>query len=345
VEGGKKVMRIDDIKYILIYPETHEHLGLFRDLQDKKNVELIVARQRNLRNPVIKAIKRINLSWIINQHISLPYKKKWYEKISVDVASNKQYCVIVVDAALRALEVGYLNSLFHKNNVRGVLMLINSMDAQSIGIQEVKPDIKKINWDDIYTFDASDVMQYGFKSLGNCYYSMHDQAEIEKKYPDAKASDVYFIGGIKGGREELVLNVFEKMHNAGVDVTYNVMLFGIQKLKEKKFEGLIHYYSGSWIPYERVLADVLKTNVIVEIMQEHQYGPSLRYYEAVCYNKKLLTNNVGIKDLPFYDSRYMKIFSDVNEIDIDWVLAKEPIDYGYDGSFSPINMINTIENK
>lgn len=39
-------MCVDEIGYFLIYPETHEHLGLFRDLSDNKNVEMIVARQK-----------------------------------------------------------------------------------------------------------------------------------------------------------------------------------------------------------------------------------------------------------------------------------------------------------
>jgi hypothetical protein len=259
--------------------------------------------------------------------------------------NNGETYIVVVDMALKALNPRYLNEIFAHPSVHGILVFINSFNASSIGMLEIKDDIGKVQWERMLTFDPVEANQYKWDYLGNCYYSIHNQADIEKKYPDAKVSDAYFTGGIKGDREELVLKVFEKLHNAGVDVTYNVMLVGTQRLKEKKFEGLIHYYSGSWIPYERVLADVLKTNVVIEIMQEHQYGPSLRYYEAVCYNKKLLTNNVGVKDLPFYDSRYMKVFSDVNEIDIDWVLTKEPIDYGYDGSFSPINMINMIGYK
>lgn len=334
-------MQIDDMNYILIYPETHEHLGLFRDLQDKKNVQLIVTRQREIRNPVIKAIKRINLSWVINKYICLPLKKKWYEKICIDIASNKQYCVIVVDAALRALEVEYLNTLFQMDNVRGVLVLINSMDAQSIGIQEVKPDIKKINWDDIYTFDVNDATHYAFKYLGNCYYSMHSIDEICAQKEPGK-TEAYFTGGLKGGREQFILSVFEKLNNAGINADFNIMVTGERRLKSKLYEDIINYYSGSWIPYKKVLVDVINTNVIIEIVQDGQCGPSLRYYEAVCYNKKLLTNNPSIKDLPYYDNRYMKIIQTVEDIDIDWIKAREEVNYHYKGEFSPNYLLETV---
>lgn len=106
---------------------------------------------------------------------------------------------------------------------------------------------------------------------------------------------------------------------------------------------MINYYGGrDWIPYEQVLASVLNTNVIIEVLQENQEGPSLRYYEAVCYNKKLLSNNRNLSDLPFYDPRYMKYFDKYEDIDIEWVKSREKINYSYDGSFSPSNLIKLL---
>lgn len=87
---------------------------------------------------------------------------------------------------------------------------------------------------------------------------------------------------------------------------------------------------------------MLNTNVIIEILQKGQNGSSLRYFEAVCYNRKLLTNNPNIEKLPFYNPEYMKVFSSSDDIDVEWVKKKGEIDYGYDRSFSPYYLLSKM---
>ncbi len=82
------------------------------------------------------------------------------------------------------------------------------------------------------------------------------------------------------------------------------------------------------------------SNCILEVLQDGQTGSTLRYLEAVCYNKKLLTTNPRIKNYPFYDERYMKVFSSESDIDYDWVKKRETINYGYKDEFSPKYFFN-----
>lgn len=333
--------KMDSTKYILVFPETHKHLGLFQDLSDNSNVKLIVARQKTLKWGIEKLVKRVHLSWTINKHLLLPFKNIWYERIAFNIP-REECCIIIIDAALKMLKPGQLNKLFKQKNVRGVLALVNSMDAQSVAILEIKKVIPKIKWDDIYTFDPGDARKYHFKNLGCCYYSMHSPDRILEQYKNTQKSEVYFTGTIKGGREKLIISVFEKLHNASINCNFNIMITGVRRLKKNPYDDVIHYYSGGWIPYEEVLADVFNSDVILEVMQEGQSGPSLRYYEAVCYNKRLLTNNPNIQTFPYYDSRYMKIFRDAEDIDLHWIKEKQKIDYGYRGDFSPQNMLDVV---
>ena len=73
----------------------------------------------------------------------------------------------------------------------------------------------------------------------------------------------------------------------------------------------------------------------LEILQEGQNQQSARYFEAVVYNKKLLTTNDRISALPFYNPDYMKVFHTSSDVDIDWLKARDMVDYGYKGEFSP----------
>lgn len=84
------------------------------------------------------------------------------------------------------------------------------------------------------------------------------------------------------------------------------------------------------------------SNCILEVLIEGMTGATLRYNEAVCYNKKLLTNNKNIVNLPFYDPRYMRVFDSPDDIDVEWVRKQVPIDYHYDGRFSPTHIIDEI---
>ena len=86
----------------------------------------------------------------------------------------------------------------------------------------------------------------------------------------------------------------------------------------------------------------LKGSVILEVVQEGQVAPTLRPYEAVIYNRKLLTNNPNIKKFPYWDSKYMRYFSCVEDIDWKWVKDNTEVDYKYDGRFSPNKLLEDI---
>lgn len=335
-------------RFIIIFPESQQHLGLFDDLKPAENVDLIVAGRKKVRNIWLKNLQKLHVSGTLNRCVRLPGKKLWYEPIHLDLDEHERCCIVVFDAALKALDIKYMNSIFKGKNVRAVLVLINAMDASSVGMWEVKKDILKYAWDDIYTFDSKDADKYGFQRLKYCYYSMHDADLVRRLYrvdATAAAIDACFTGGLKGGREAFILAVFTKLHQEGVTVNFNLMVSGVRRLKRNLYQESICYYTGGWMPYEEVLACVLKSNVIIEILQEGQSGPSLRYFEAVCYNKKLLTNNEDIVNFPYYNDGYMKIMKSPDDIDIDWVRRREAVDYRYRGDFSPLNLLQVVLNQ
>ena len=331
------------MKYIVVYPESHEHLGLFQDLKAVSDVQLIPTTQRSVKNSLIKKIKRIHQSGTINKRVSLPFRRYWFNPIRFHLEEQEEYTIILVDAALKAFGVKQLNRMFALKNVNGVLVLINSIDAHSVSMLEIKNNIPKVNWDRVYTFDPVEAKKYGYQYLGCCYYSKHDEQQVLQAFGGSDRFDAYFTGGIKGGREGDIIALFEKLYLNHLKVKFNLLVSGERRLQKKKYEDQIHYFSGYWMPYEEVLAGILQSNVIIEILQDGQHGPSLRYYEAVCHNKRLLSNNPYIKDLPYYDERYMKVFSSVEDLDIEWIRQDMDVDYHYKGDFSPVYLIEKLK--
>lgn len=330
------------MKYIVIIPRNHQNLGIFNDLEKRKDVRIIVAEQRPISNKLLKTLRRIHTHHGLNSIVNLPFKHIWDKKISFHLSRHEKYSIIVLDGALQRLNLKQLSGIMSNPDINGVLILINSMDAGSLSMAEAKPLIKKVNWNGIYSFDSADVKKYGFRELGFCYYSMHNALKLQKAYHDIELSDIYFTGGLKGGREELILSVFKCLNDAKVKTNFQLMYWGKKRFTKKPYMDKIHYYIG-WKSYEEVLGGVLRSKVILEILQEGQSGPSLRYYEAVCYNKKLLSNNPNIVHFPYYDSRYMRYFSSPEDIDIAWITEDCDVDYHYKGDFSPVNMLDLIK--
>lgn len=83
------------------------------------------------------------------------------------------------------------------------------------------------------------------------------------------------------------------------------------------------------------MARAVHDNCILEIVRKNFIGFTQRYYEAVIFNKKLLTNNKEITELAYYDERYMQYFEKIEDIDWEWVRREVEVDYHYQGDFSP----------
>lgn len=329
-------------KNIIIYSETHEHYNLFKDLKSHKDVELVVVKQKKNKSKAIQIIKKIHLSNTISHYISLPFKNIWYEKIDLNIEPDKNYNIIVFDLALHDMDPSFLIKASKLKNVNCYLMFINSMSFNLL--KPIKEKMDLINWKSIYTFDENDTKKYGFKKLEFCYYSKNDEIEIKNNVPDI---DAYFIGTLYPNRKDKIISLYEKLRNDGLNLEFHLQKTGKQRLEKMPYENEIDYFNPERgrIPYENVLESIQHAKTIIEIVQGFQSGPSLRYYEAVCYNKKLLTNNPDIVNYPLYNPKYMKVFSEIHDIDTDWVKSDLIVEYNYNNEFSPINLLNSITDS
>lgn len=314
-------------KILLLYGKTNYHLGLWNDLADDPRVILRSTKKKDL-----SLLHRV--SFAIKRHVGKkPEKQDYYCYSDIFKLIPKVSHLIIIDGALNVIDISILEKCKKLNpDLRVILYLINSMEAHSPIMKNVRPKIKMFDWDSIFTFDKMDAQKYGYKYLGFCYYSSH----ITEK--QKTINDAYFVGGLKGEREETIYNTYSYLQSKGVHCIFDLMPFG--DMKPAPLPGA-NFYRG-WKPYEEILNKVQESNCIVEICQQGQNGATLRYFEAVTMNKKLLTNNANIKNFPFYNPNWMKIFSSVKDIDVEWLKTREDIDYNYNGEFSPVHFIDHI---
>lgn len=330
------------MKYIMIWPYGWFDTYMYRDLTaNSMVVPLSVDRPYSSR--IKNFLRRVHYSHKLNRIGKLPYKDIWnhslYKSLSAEIDGNS--CVIFDTGSLAHLSLHMLNRIKHiGENTKMILVAADSLHGSSAHMPDALPKILGFQWDLVLSYDENDCREFGFDYLGQTIYSKLDNVK-----PSNDSSDLYFVGRNKAGRNQDVLKLYEAFLDAGIKMNFNLVdsKKNIRKSEYAKSPG-IHLFTEN-LPYEKVISDVLSTNCILEVVAPGQKVQTARYYEAICYNKKLLTNNVGFSDLPFYDSRYIRYFKNEDDIDFDWIKDKTNIEYNYRGEFSPIHLLDKINSK
>lgn len=188
---------------------------------------------------------------------------------------------------------------------------------------------EKSIFDLVFTFDKTDAKAYDLVFWQTPYSVMN--VEI------SNCKDLYFCG-VDTDRTNIINAI---SHIKNIDYAMDL----IQAIEKKEYvdDRITVHSVNEVMPYKDVLKRTLEANCILEIVRPGQNGFTLRTLEAVVYNKKLLTNNECVTRFPFYNPEYMNIFKNVDDIDWAWVKEKIDIDYHYDGTFSPIRLIEKIK--
>lgn len=256
------------------------------------------------------------------------------------INDNEQYCLIFTLAYfVRCFDIALFETLGNKNNVKLMLLLNDSVDSSSGVMLDAKAKkVFSLKWDRILSFDEKDCEKYGWKYTG-CLYS--SRAGVR---PSMDINDAYFIGKFTPDRENLILGVFNKLNRAGVKCRFDLWVPDKRKADLANGGKGIHY-RRFYLKYKKMLRYVRSSNCIIEVQKKGQNSPTLRWFEAIYFNKKLLTNNPNITKLPFYNPDYMKFYASPEEIDVDWVRREEAVNYKYNGELSQKRLLSFISEK
>lgn len=310
---------------IYLYPGyDHVFRYLLKDLENEKNCRVIdylfINRKAEklwesiLKHPTIKEKTGEILATITADSLVLPDK---LENNQIFVFSN--------------IAIQYIPNWMLKRikNAGAKLVLYFLDDLSNRNSRIAFEKTKKITFDAVCTFDRTNAKTYGFHYM-NSMYSALVKKNVTVKY------DACFIGSDKG-RFSIIENIYKKMVEQ--NATFFCSVYQTDESHKQKYKNMRINES---IDYKDVAAIVQASNCIIDIVLGEQSGLSLRVYEALAYNKKILTNNQSILSFPQYDERYMRYFKTVEDIDWHFVLQRDPIDYGYNGEYSPIAFLKKV---
>ena len=188
-------------------------------------------------------------------------------------------------------------------------------------------------------------LQFSYDLGDSKKYNMIHFDEIESKIDitiaqDYPIHDVFFAGAAKD-RLPFLIKTYDYLEQNGIKPFYYITNVNKQDQIERK--GIT--YSSSNMRYVDMLYNTVNSKVVLEVNQGCVDGFTSRFLEAVLYNKKLLTNNVAVMNNNYYNSNFIQVFSNPEDIDISFIKNQVDVDYKYKNEFSPIHLINLIDKS
>ena len=184
-------------------------------------------------------------------------------------------------------------------------MITYQFDGMSIS-QNLIPNISI--FDRIFTFDTQDwrdYKKYQFLPITNNWFPDAERNnEILQEY-------IFFYIGV--GTPERILNM-EKFKNIADKNDWNlsITLTVSPHIAEKNENGFS--VSSKGMTYPENIQNLKKAKVLIDMKLPYHNGLSYRFFEALYYNKKMITNNEMVKQYDFYHPSNIFI-TDYNNFD------------------------------
>ena len=157
----------------------------------------------------------------------------------------------------------------------------------------------------VYSFDKFDCKQYGFVYLP-LFFAEKYTTQIEREY------DLSFVGVYTPERAKLISEidaVLSGHYKLYFKLKINPIIYVMLRLFSNDISGLSRsFFTFKGFSYFQAMSVMRRSKVVLDISHSSQSGLTMRTMEAVGCNKKLLTNNIYIKDERFYSANFVCLY-------------------------------------
>lgn len=229
------------------------------------------------------------------EHVHFCDVTRWLEDWKYKIA---EYDVIFIFDGVRGRDViEYIRD--HNKRARIIIYYINPVD---FGDRKAPHHYKGLDCE-FYTFDPIDAKKFGIK-FKPYFYPEEYMIDCDEKVTIKQ--DVFFIGVDKDR-----LGIIKDLHRRFEQMNLTDKLM-IVATPHKKYSRSDEKWLAKRVPYEKIAENIKQSRAILDIVQSGQSGITLRPMEAMFYNKKLITNNIHIKEYDFYNPRNIFILQERN---------------------------------
>lgn len=318
---------LPDYQRGIIDPEEYNAICM-RDLTGMDGVK-VVPSQLYHTTPFIRRLQLKYERW--SKKYKFPFKTLWYRYFfKDDFKNNKPYCFVI---ATRVMPYDYMVWLKkHYPNCRVVRVYRDLVKKDVFNPDFTEENMRKI-CDMRFSYDRGDCKKYGLT-----YFHEIDSKIGVPKAPNYPLCDVFFCGAAKDRLKKLI-KAYDIFTAAGLKCNFYIVSAD-EKEKEER-DGIT--YSDDYMPYKEVLYNSINARCMFDINQGGADGFTTRFLEAVMYNKRFITDNLSVKESPFYKPEFIDLIKSVDDINPKFIQEGE-VDYHYNGEFSPIHLIEQIDN-
>ena len=204
--------------------------------------------------------------------------------------------------------------LFPKHIIEAIRQKTNLLIAYQWDNFHIFPEGKRYLsfFDRYYSFDPQDIQK-----AKHIYPATNFYFDYEEDIPVETAQQVYFLGSLypeKKNRIEMIMRILRVTNSLQYEP--NIIFFTTlsQGLDSYKQQGIT--FIDRQMSYEENLRNTQKAAVLIDILGGKNKGLSFRFYEALKYRKKLITNNVEVKKYDFYNPHNIFVLENNNEANL-----------------------------
>lgn len=170
-------------------------------------------------------------------------------------------------------------------------------------------------FDRFYVFDLLDFRKYA-SIYNNLYYSTNFYFDHHKNINITSNKKIYYRGSYLKERVSKLFTIAKILDLLKVDSSIFLYSFDLSKIEEKPTtENII--FTNKHLKYHEIINEVRHCGSLLELQNNDIHsGLSFRVFEALHFRKKIITDNVDIKNYDFYVPNNIFVITESNSHEI-----------------------------
>lgn len=232
---------------------------------------------------------------------------KYFNEVVLKKIKNEKYntCIVILGQSFSVN-----NCIEIKKHIKGRMILYLWDSIKNF------PNCLKISkcFDTVFSFDYEDCKRYNFKFLPLFFTETIDVQDTKNKPPIF----ISFIGTIKKGKYEYLKPLLNQVKKYALENHFKIvfymylqskLVYIFYKIFYKEFRNSsIKEFEFKKLSYDKYIDICKNSNIILDVVMGQQNGLTMRTFEAIGLNKKLITTNKNVNKYEFYNKDYIYIY-------------------------------------
>lgn len=202
-------------------------------------------------------------------------------------------------------------------------------------------------FDEVFSFDKKDIKQYHFKQTQNYNYLKKNDLQVKNI-----KQEVIYIASIDERMEKMFAIakylIAEKISFRFIIVGKKAWKYQLKKIvftlikPSHPITNSQIYFTTKRIEQQQMLDWYQESNILLDLVRKNQTGLSFRIFEAMAFEKKIITSNNSVFDYDFYNENNYFIFD--NNLDKVSNFVKKPFQKMDDKVYEYYTIENWVKN-